>query len=109
MLEISRSHAMTAGGNVIRSHDARVQKGPFEILAGIGRRFAIEGNVTSLCCDDNFVSLSFSTRGEILKGKSDRSFAALESIIDGTVEDVYALFDGMDDGLSIIFVGLCVC
>src|SRR5579884_1202313 len=105
MFEISGSHAMAAGHNVSRSDDTGGDEGFQKVLTRICRITAIEWNISGLSGDHEFVAAAFAAGLKIAKGVSDSPLAALEAIVDRSIDDVRSKLDGAYDCPAIVLVG----
>src|ERR1041385_8153125 len=104
VLQVSGRHAMTAAGDIVKRRDARLHESLLDILAHVSRRSAVERQVTTFRADQELIARQRLQRG------ADRTFAALETIVRGSVDDVRAELNRTYDGVRVVrvsgFVGI---
>ena len=85
-----RRHAMRAVNQIARRDDAGPHVMLFEPRARIGRHLAVEGDVTALGRDDDFLALDLARRDQLAEHLADLTFAALEAIVHRRIDQVDA-------------------
>ena len=83
---------MAAADNVFEVRNPRLYKRLLDVAANVARRRAVKRQVTTLRADDDVVARE-ALFGQLVQGFPDRTFASLETIVGGGVDDVCAELD----------------
>src|SRR6185369_10945792 len=107
ILQVRRSHAMTATHNIVPRSDPRFDESLVHVLTqlgGVSRRCAVERKITTLRADDELLAHD-AMLGEYLQRAANRSLAALKAIVSGSIDHIYAKLHRSDDCIRVARVG----
>src|SRR6266446_8849028 len=107
VFEEARAHAMATLHDFIGLENSRLNVLAIEIFVGVRGHGTIGGEIAAFGAQDEFVAREAFLR-KLLEGGADAALAALETIVDGRVDNVEAILDGGDYGGGVGAVGFVV-
>ena len=98
---------MATGDDIFCGENSQLNVLAEEIFVGVSRHRPVRRQISTFGADHNLLALEIFCC-KLLDGRADASFAALQSVIDGSVENVDAVFHRGDGRRCISLVSLCV-
>src|SRR5258706_308991 len=103
----ARRHAVTALYDFLGLENARLDVLTVKIFVGFGRHRAVGREVAALRANNEFLARETFLR-KLLESRADAPLAALETIIDSSIDDIDAVLDSRDDRSGVAAVSLVV-